>query len=128
MPNTTGEAAAFRPTPETWRRAHDHPDAERPFPEVLRERMDAAGIETHEELWERFAEVGGEKLQRWRFLKNCRGENMHIDFRFLRGVVRVFGYDFDTEEAAALGLAYINNWRHKDLDLSDVPRDGRGKA
>ena len=38
--------------PETWERAHEHPDARRPFPEVLSEHMERAGIEDLEELWE----------------------------------------------------------------------------
>lgn len=99
---------------ETWRRAGQHPDTWRPFPEVLREHMDRAGIEDLEELWERFTEVGGENIQRWRFMRSCEGTYRHgADARVIRGVVRVFGYPFDSEEAARLALSFFGMVRRK---------------
>jgi hypothetical protein len=50
MPNATSEHERPYTAPETWRRASEHPDAKRPWPEVLTEHMEAAGIEDLEEL------------------------------------------------------------------------------
>jgi hypothetical protein len=93
---------------------------------VLHERMEAAGIETDEWLWERFAEVGGERLQRWRFLKNCKGEYIHMNARYIRGVVRVLSYDFDGEEAGNLALSYFGNWQQKDRPRRSDRRSRQG--
>lgn len=106
--NATPEQERPYTAPETWHRALEHPDAKRPFPEVLREYMDRAGIEDLEELWERFEEVGGESIQRWRFIHSCEGRYRHgADARVIRGLVRVFGYPYDSEEAARLALSFF---------------------
>jgi hypothetical protein len=113
MPNATGEHERPYTAPETWKRAHEHPDAKRPFPEVLQAHMDHAGIEDLEELWERFEEVGGENIQRWRFMRSCEGTYGRADARVIRGVVRVFGYPFDSEGAARLALSFFGMVRRK---------------
>ena len=54
----------------------------------------------------RFEEVGGENIQRWRFMRSSEGTYHHgADARVIRGVVRVFGYPFDSEEAGRLALS-----------------------
>ena len=107
MPNATSEHERPYTAPETWERALEHPDAKRPFPEVLSEHMDRAGIAGLEKLWERYVEVGGEDIQRWRFMHSCEGRYRHgADARVIRGLVRVFGYPFDSEEAARLALSF----------------------
>ena len=91
--------------PEGWKRVHEHPDARRPFPEVLSEHMERAGIEDLDELWERYEEAGGEEIQRWRFIRSCEGR-YGADDRVIRGLVRLYGYPFDSEEAGRLALSF----------------------
>ena len=68
--------------------------------------MERAGIEDLEELWERFEEAGGENIQRWRFMRSCEGTYKGTDDRVIRGLVRLFGYPFDSEEAGRLALSF----------------------
>lgn len=106
-------ARDFR-APEGWHRAIEHPDVQRPFPEVLREHMEAQGISDLGELWERFEASGaGENLQRWRFMRMSEGTyGSSGDRRYVRGVTSALGYDPKSEEAARIALSHIGFWRH----------------
>jgi hypothetical protein len=98
--------------PEGWQRAIEHPDVQRPFPEVLREHMEAQGISDLEELWERF-QASGENLQRWRFMRMCEGTyGSSGDARCVRDVIFALGYDPESEEAARIALSHVGFWRH----------------
>jgi len=98
--------------PKTWQRAGEHPDAKRPFPEVLSEHMERAGIESLEELWERFTKTE-ENLQRWRFMRHSTGTLPAWDARYIRGVCEALGYERESEEAWRLALSYANDWQHR---------------